>query len=658
MQPAVMGKVLWVDLTHRTIYEEHIPDELYRRFLSGVGLAALLLYREIPPGADPLGPDNVLGFVSGLLNGTNSLFTGRWMAAAKSPLTGAWGEANCGGTLASALKRSGYDGIFFKGISPRPVTLVVNNGAAELHDADQLWGMDAVETERELRNAFPDSAVACIGPAGERLSLIAAISNDGGRMAARSGLGAVMGAKRIKAIVLRGKQRITAHDKESMQRLSQKALSAVRLKIPLPPGKITRFMGTLMRILPFQWMQDGMLYKWLLQRWGTISMNQISVEMGDAPIRNWRGSSADFGFKHSDSSDPDRITQYENKKYHCRSCALGCGGIISNEVVKEGHKPEYETILSWGGLLGNKDLESIFAINEKLNRAGMDSISAGGTIAFAIECAEHGMLSKAQLDGLDLRWGNTQAIMELVDRMIARQGIGDLLADGSRAAAARIGNGAEKFAVHAGGQELAMHDGRNDPGFSLHAVVEPMPGRHTNGSQLYYEMFQLWKRVPGLPPAKPLYWKSAKYTTHGKQGRDLARAAVACSQFSQVMNGAGLCLFGALIGVHRVPVFEWLNAATGWEETPLGYMQIGARIQTLKQMFNARQGVPLRHAINARALGLPPQTRGANRMRTLNMDEMVRLYWRESGWDENTGMPPDEAIAEIEVGVVRNHPNG
>ena len=159
----------------------------------------------------------------------------------------------------------------------------------------------------------------------------------------------------------------------------------------------------------------------------------------------------------------------------------------------------------------------------------------------------------------------------------------------------------DQYAIQAGGQELAMHDGRNDPGFALHAVVEPMPGRHTNGSQLYYEMFQLWTRVPGLPKVKALYSKQEKYLAT----EDQAAAAVACSRFSQVMNGAGLCLFGAFMGVSRIPFFEWLNAATGWNYTPEGYMQTGARIQALKQLFNARQGIALRHAINPRALGMP-----------------------------------------------------
>ena len=388
-----MGKVLWVDLDQGTLTEEAIPDDIYRRFLSGVGLAAYLLYREIPAGADPLGPENVLGLVSGLLNGTNSLFTGRWMAVAKSPLTGAWGEANCGGTLAPAIKRCGYDGIFFKGSSARPVYLAIVDNSPKLLDASNLWGQDAVDTENELRKIYPGSAVACIGAAGEKRSLISGICNDGGRMAARSGLGAVMGAKQLKAVVLRGNQKILVQDKAEMQNLSQKALKWIRFKIPMPPGRITKYIGTLMRALPFQWAQDGMLYKSLLQKWGTISMNQISIEMGDAPIQNWQGSNQSFPFKKSDSTSPDQITRFEKKKYHCRSCALGCGGIVSNEVVPEGHKPEYETVLAWGGLLMQGSLEHIFLINEKLNRAGMDSISAGGTVAFAIECAQHGVFT-------------------------------------------------------------------------------------------------------------------------------------------------------------------------------------------------------------------------------------------------------------------------
>ena len=197
--------------------------------------------------------------------------------------------------------------------------------------------------------------------------------------------------------------------------------------------------------------------------------------------------------------------------------------------------------------------------------------------------------------------------------------------------------------MQSGGQELAMHDGRNDPGFALHAAVEPMPGRHTNGSGLYYEMFQLWRKVPGLPKIPKFYHKDEKYRATTNQ----AKAAVACSRFSQVMNGAGLCLFGAFIGVHRLPVFEWINAAAGWNLPPEELMETGARIQALKQMFNVREGMPLRHAINPRVLGLPPVPHGANQGRSLDMDAMVRAYWQESGWDPETGIPTESTLTTL-----------
>lgn len=639
---AVMGKILWVDLTHGEIYEETIADEIYQRFLSGIGLATYILYRDIPKGADPLGPENILAFVSGLLNGTNSFFTGRWMAAARSPLTGGWGEANCGGTLAPVIKRCGYDGIFFKGCSPKPVYLLISNGKAELRDAGALWGKDTVETDHWLRAAHPGIACACIGPAGERLSLISGISNDGGRMAARSGLGAVMGSKKLKAIAIQGNRKITTADKEQMQRLSRKAYRWLSFQAPLPPGKFIRYVGTLFRVLPLAIAQDGLLYQQLLRRWGTIGMNQISIEMGDSPIKNWAGSSADFPFAKSDSINPDLITRDETQKYRCRSCTLGCGGLVSNRIVPESHKPEYESVLALGGLSMNEDLESIYRINDRLNRAGMDTISAGSTAAFAIECAQNGLLPR-EIDGVELTWGSAAAVELLVDKMITREGIGDLLADGTRKAAEQIGRNAADFAVHAGGQELAMHDPRNDPGFALHAAVEASPGRHTYGSHLYYEMFQLWTRVPGLPKPKRLFKKETKYLPTADQ----AAAAVACSRFTQVMNGAGLCMFGAFTGVNRLPVFEWINAAAGWSLRPQEIMQIGARIQAVKQLFNARHGVPLRQTVNKRALGLPPQKDGANRGRSLALDQMIRDYWSASGYDPDTGLPTPAALEEL-----------
>jgi aldehyde:ferredoxin oxidoreductase len=635
---AVTGKILWVNLTDGTFTTEAVPDSVYERFLSGMGLAAYYLYQRIPAGADALGPDNVLAFVSGLLTCTGSLMTGRWIAAAKSPLTGTWGDSNCGGDLSPAIKQCGYDAIFFTGISPRPVYLLIKDGETRLVDASGLWGLDTRQTENcLLQIGGRSSAVACIGPAGEKLSLLAGICNDQGRLAARSGLGAVMGSKRLKAVVLSGHSRSYAKKPEEMKRLSKNFSKWVSFQPAFLTGRMFQWFSSFLGWLPLQMRFDGMLYKIILRKWGTTGMNQASLEIGDAPIKNWAGSNLDFKPSVSQAIDPDRIQAHQTGRYACYGCPLGCGGRCTvKDKIKEMHKPEYETVISWTSLLMNKNLESVFVINEMLNQAGMDAISAGATAAFAIECYENGLLTKEDTQGLELTWGNTEAIIKLAEIMVTRQGIGDLLADGSRKAAERIGKDTQRFTMQAGGQELPMHDGRADPGFILHAVVEPTPGRHTLGAYMYYDMFQLWTRVRSLPKAGPRFYpKGQKYLADHEK----AVWAAACSQFSQVMNGAGMCMFGGFIGVHRIPIFEWLNAATGWFKSPEEYMRIGWNIQTVRQAFNAREGIPLRHSINPRAVGIPPQTEGVNKGRSLPLDELVRTYWIEMGWDPHTGVP-------------------
>jgi aldehyde:ferredoxin oxidoreductase len=646
---AVAGKILWVDLTSGTCTPETVPESVYERFLSGMGLAAYYLYQRIPAGADPLGPENILAFASGLLNCTGSLMTGRWIVAAKSPLTGTWGDANCGGDLAPAIKQSGYDAIFFTGISPKPVYLSVKDGAAELIDAADLWGLDTRQTEtRLLQNREKCAAAACIGPAGEKLSLLAGIVNDQGRLAARSGLGAVMGSKRLKAVVLSGHNRTPAKKPEEMKRLSLNFSKLVGFQPVFLSGRLFQWLMSFMAWLPLQMRFDGMLYKIILRKWGTTGMDQSSIEIGDAPVKNWGGSNLDFKPAKSQVIDPDRIQAYQHKRYACYGCPLGCGGHCTvKDKLKDTHKPEYETVISWTALLMNNDLESVFVINEMLNQAGMDSISAGATAAFAIECYENGLLTQQDTQGLELTWGNTPAILKLAGMMVNRQGLGDLLADGTKKAAERIGKNARRFAMHAGGQELAMHDGRADPGFILHAVVEPTPGRHTLGAYMYYDMFQLWTRVKSLPKAGPRFFpKGQKYLANHEK----AVWAAACSQFSQVMNAAGMCMFGGFIGVNRIPIFEWLNAATGWDKSPEEYMRIGWNIQTVRQAFNAREGIPLRHAINTRITGIPPQTEGVNKGRSLPLDELVPAYWAEMGWDPQTGAPGADSLQALEIG--------
>ncbi len=646
---AWMGRILWVDLSNRRLTVENVDPALYRKVLSGMGLAAWYLYQRIPAGADPLGPDNILGFVSGLLTGTGSLFTGRWMVVAKSPLTGTWGDANCGGNFSPAIKQCGYDAIFFTGASKQPVYLYADGGKTELRDASHLWGKDTLATERWLIKTHKGKKrprVACIGPAGEKLSLISGIANDGGRMAARSGLGAVMGSKKLKAVVLAGSHRVKAANPKLMKQLSTKCHQETRWQPPFLTSGMMARLGSLMRVMPAQAMTDGLLYKIMLRKWGTVSMNQASIEMGDAPIKNWDGCNLDFPVELSEPIGADAITAPVKAKYFCYSCPLGCGGLMPSVIdpQHEIHRPEYETTMALGPLLMNNDAASIFYLNDLLNRAGMDTISAGGAVAMAIECFQNGLLTKSQTDGLELGWGNRQAIVALVEKMIRRDGIGDLFADGAQKAAQRIGSPAPQYAICAGGQSLGMHDSRFDPGFAVHYALEPSPGKHTVGSLLYYEMFGLWHVLETLPAPALIYFKGSKY----KANKLKAVMAAACSCYMNVLNGVGACLFGAFLGIQRLPVFKWLNAATGWQLTARQYMDMGQRIQTLRQLFNIRQGIaPAKIEISGRALGNPPQQQGANKGRRVPLQTLRRLYWKEMGWDPETGIPTEATCRRL-----------
>ncbi|MBF0101611.1 MAG: aldehyde ferredoxin oxidoreductase C-terminal domain-containing protein [Desulfobacterales bacterium] len=451
----------------------------------------------------------------------------------------------------------------------------------------------------------------------------------------------------MKAIVLSGDQPIIPYDKDEMNRLSKKSSKWILFQPPFVSGPATSYLGALMRVLPTQLAQDGMLYKILLRRWGTVSMNQMSIEMGDSPVKNWMGSSVDWDASKSIGVNPDVFTNAEIVKYHCYSCPLGCGGICKmSGKYKETHKPEYESVICLGALCMNEDADSIFYMNEVLNRAGMDTISAGHALAFAIECYEKGIITDADTGGIKMTWGNTDGIVAMLHKMVDREGFGDVLADGVKVASQKIGKNSKEFAIHAGGQELAAHDGRNDPGFAVHYSLDPTPGRHTIGSQLYYEMYQLWKEIKGLPKAPLLYHKNHKYLADEEK----AKIGAACSKYMNVLNAIGACLFGALTGIKRVPFFAWINAATGWNKTPEEYMEIGERIQVLKQAFNVKHGIEPKHNfVTPRALGVPAQTEGANKGRTVLIDKLSSDYWEQFGFDRETGKPKPESIKKFSI---------
>ena len=357
-----MGKNLWVDLSSGSIRAEALDEDLARDFIGGYGVGARVLYEHLPPGIDALGPLNILGFVTGPMTGTPCIEGNRSIVVCKSPLTGGWGDSNCGGTFGMALKAAGFDGIYLSGVAEQPVYLLIADGQAELRPAADLWGLDTNETEDALKARHGKKAgVASIGPAGEKLSLIAAIINDYGRAWGRSGVGAVMGSKRLKAVVVTGNQPVPLADPDAAQKLRKETLA--------------RHTGA---------------YD-LFTAYGTPGITADSSWSGDSPVRNWSGSGPTDFPQGKTAFDADMMrTAYQDRKYGCWMCSMACGGHWS---VKSGpyhgtrhHQPEYETLSSFGSLLLNADVESIIKANEICNRMGLDTISAGAVIAWAMEC--------------------------------------------------------------------------------------------------------------------------------------------------------------------------------------------------------------------------------------------------------------------------------
>lgn len=644
MAQGFFGRLLLVDLTRGLIEREEIPPGIIGEVLAGYGMGVRLLYERIPPGADPLGPENIVGLFPGLLTGSGVPFSGRFMVVGKSPLTGGWGESNCGGHFGPVLRSTGCDGLLISGRSPRPVYLAIDGDQAELRDAGHLWGLDSTEAEQRIRDEVGHGAqVLCIGPAGEKRSLIAALITDGGRAAARSGLAAVMGAKHLKAIAVRGQQRLPLHDPAELTRLSREYIRIFQGETrPLPRllPRLTRLVLPLLRRLrlkPSGGPIETIVH--IYRQYGTCFGTAFSTEMGDAPVRNWQGVAVrDFPLERSGQISDSAVIRHRIRRYACRHCPLACGGVVRlpGEGAEEARKPEYETLAAFGPLLLNDDLQSILQVNSLCNRYGLDTISTGAAVAFALECAEQGLLERELTDGLELSWGNGQAIVEVVRRIGRREGLGDLLADGVQRAAARLGGGAEALAMHVGGQELPMHDPRYEPLLGLAYVVDPTPGRHNPANSGIYDLPAL--RQVFATEDLPL---PGRYD-YGRKGALFALL----NRYIQVSDSAGLCAFSLLMG--RPPLREWINAATGWELSLPDLLRIGHRIQVLRLAFNLRQGLrPNDRSLPPRVAGQPPLPTGPLKGVTLDMAAMIADYRRAMGYDEATGMPTSELLASL-----------
>jgi len=611
--PGTMGKILLVDLANQTLTVETPPDEVYLKYLGGYGLGAYYLYKLQEPRVDPLGPGAHLGFFTGLLTGTQAITGNRYFVVAKSPKTGTWGDANSGGTFGPALKAAGFDGVIFSGISPSPVYLLVQGGQAELVPAGDWWGVDTNELEERVEQRYGKKArAASIGPPGERMALLSCVINDRGRAAGRSGLGAVMGSKRLKAVVAVGDQKVSMADPEGMKQAIDKHREFMR--------------------------QQGFFD--VLSNYGTAGLTASSVASADAPIKNWAGAPSDF--PTADKISDDQVLAIQNRKYACWRCPIGCGGeteVTNGPYRSKTHKPEYETLASFGAMCLNDDLASINRCNEICNRYGLDTISTACTVAFAIECYENGLITDEDTGGIPLKWGNAGAIVKITEAIAQGTGFGKVLQDGAKRGAERIGKGAEQYAIHIAGEEVPMHDPRLNPGLATSYKMDATPGRHTQMSA--------WTVEGEFAPPGLVTDKLERYKYSGK-----GQAHKRVSAHYHAATAAGLCMF-AWINLKPEALCDCLTYTTGHTFALDDVLAIGDRIATLRIAFNLRDGVRnVDIELPSRVLKGSPPEQGPIAHVDIDLDTQVRDYLEAMGWDTKTGVPTRQTLESLELHFV------
>ena len=646
----INGRLLFVDLSQQKMWDEEIDEETYREYMGGYGVGVKILYERMKPGVDPLGEENILAFMTGALNATGAICCGRSGVMAKSPLTGGWGDANTGGFFGNELKTAGYDGIFFLGKSDKPTYLFLNNGKAVLKDATKLWGKDSFETEDLIRDELKSNKikVACIGQAGETLSLISGIMNDKGRASARSGLGAVMGSKKLKAVAVLGKQKMEVADKALLKTANEKVRKTFALELP---GYFKYIEMVMKPLVPFfvkfkiplpPPAPAAMVH--LFKTFGTSGLTSHSSLTQDAGIKNWKGVSSDeFPQKMAVKISDKSVIAYNTKRFACGSCSLGCGAVQAVDHaeygIKKGHRPEYESLAAFGTMTLVDHTEAVNYANHLCNIYGFDTISAGGTVSFAMECFEEGIITKEDTGGIDLSWGNYQGMIDILEKMVKREGIGDILADGVKVAAKKIGKGSEKYAMHVGGQEIPQHDPRAAPGFGTTYVVDPTPGRHTQGGTGFFDLGLLGT---AMFPNQQLPEKVEKYDFENK-----AKLQALYSHYTHTTNAIGLCIFPPFMDP-GFPIVELINGVTGFGLDFDGMLKIGERINAIRQCFNVREGLkPSDFKLPHRLKGSPPLKRGVLKGITIDIDTLKKRYFEYVDWDLETGLPSKDKIVDL-----------
>ena len=608
-----MGKILRVDLANGKISEEFPDEETLKLYLGGAGLATKYLIDEVPKGIDPLGPENKLIFMTGPLTGTPSPSTGRYSVVAKSPLTNVWGQANSAGFWGRDLKRSGFDGVIFEGISPKPVYLVTEDGKAELRDASHLWGKNTSETTKLIREELGEKFnVACIGIGGENLVKFAAVMNDcdepnWGRAAGRVGMGTVMGSKKIKAIASKGNAKIEVAKPEEY-----KAEAKQR----------------------YDWVNQSLL-KMTLEVFGTATMLDLVHVKGGLPTRNWQTGIFEGAEKINGTAINDTILT--NRK-PCFACPIACGRIAEIKEGKyksKGEGPEYESLGTFGSMCGVDNLEAITLAHFLCNEYGLDSISAGNIVGFSIECYEKGILTKEDTGGIELNFGDADLIVDLVPKIGKREGIGDLLAEGTRNMANKLGKDSIKFAMQVKGLELPAYDSRAAKITGLAYATANRGGDH----------MAAWIEGPAFLSMPFMLINDADV---GDPLQEIPEKTFILKDLEDgfgVFDAIGGCKFMGIV----LSAEDWaslISKLLGYEYTEADFRKTGERIFNLAKIYNIREGLTRADDTLPDRLLNEPMPEGPAKGQTVNLDILLDAYYEIRGWDKN-GIPTKEKLKEL-----------
>ena len=606
------GKILRINLTDQTSKEEKLPLEIAKSFIGGAGFGIKYLFDEVPAGADPLGPENKLIFASGPFSGTTIPCASRMAVTAKSPLTGAVGMSLTGGYFPVELKFAGYDALIVEGKAEKPTYVWIKDGDVKFRSAKRVWGMKTTDCQQIIKNELNDQNVriACIGPAGENLCKLACIINEL-RAAGRKGLGAVMGSKNLKAIAIRGSGKLAIADKEKLKTARGEFMKAMKESPVLYPE---------------------------FSKHGTPMVVDATCAMGIFPGKNF---SATGEFAPSDKIGVEVQMTRDTGSEHCYGCPVGCSQL---KLAKTGpyagtlaEGPEYETFYSFGGETGVDNIDAIIAADRLSDELGLDTISAGVAIGFAMELYEKGIISKKDTGGLELNFGNHEAMVALLRMMAYREGIGDLLADGTRVAAKKIGKGSEKYAMHVKGLELPAYDVRGAKAHGLNYATA-YPGADHNRGYAFQEIF-------GIPVPKAV----DRFAVEGKG--ELTKwnqdtRAVTC-------DCATMCAFLLDMAVPAIATQNTANlmeAVTGLKFTAEQVYQVGERLNNLARAFNLREGFTRADDTLPERLMTEPLKAGASKGHFISKDDLKQMldeYYTARGWDVVTGAPTRKKLVEL-----------